>query len=59
MKKYVDMKEAIEWEEAPQDEIVEEPFKPDAHPLQIFLWNLFEHPHTSMAARIVGIISVR
>ena len=59
MKKYVDMKEALEWEEAPQDEIVEEDFSPGAPPIQKCLWNLFEHPHTSMAARIVGIISVR
>ena len=59
MKKYIDIKEQLEWEEAPQDEIIEEDFKPNSPQIQKFLWNLFEHPHTSTAARIIGIISVR
>ena len=58
MKKYLDTKEQIDWEEVPQDDIVEEEWKPDAPEIQRFMWNLFEHPHTSIAARIVGIISV-
>ena len=58
MKKYVDMKEQLEWEESPQDEMVEEIFKPDTSSTQKFLWNLFEHPNTSLAARVVGVISV-
>ena len=58
MKKYLDTKEQIDWEEVPQDEIVEEEWKPEAPEIQRLMWNLFEHPHTSIAARIVGIISV-
>merc|ERR1719397_255078 len=58
MKKYLDTKEQIDWEEVPQDEIVEEEWKPEAPKLQRVMWNLFEHPHTSTAARVIGIISV-
>ena len=58
MKKYVDTKEQLEWEEAPVEEIVEEDFQPESPRMQQFLWNLSEHPHTSVAARIIGIISV-
>ena len=54
MKKYLDTKEQIDWEEVPQDDIVEEEWKPEAPEIQRFVWNLFEHPHTSIAARIVG-----
>ena len=59
MKKYIDIKEQLEWEEAPPEEIIEEDFKPDSPHMQKVFWNLFEHPHTSTAARIIGIISVR
>ena len=58
MKKYLDTKEQIDWEEVPQDDIVEEEWRPEAPEIQRLMWNLFEHPHTSIAARIVGIISV-
>ena len=40
MKKYVDTKEQLEWEEAPVEEIVEEDFQSESPWMQQFLWNL-------------------
>jgi len=57
LKKFVDTKEQLDWED--QKIVVEEEIFPEGAPkIQRFLWDLFEHPHTSMAARVIGIISV-
>ena len=58
LKKYVDTKEQLDWEALPQEEVKEEEFKQGTPKLQRVMWNLFEHPHTSTAARVIGIISV-
>lgn len=57
LKKFVDTKEQLDWEDQKVDE-VEEMFPDGAPKVQKVLWDLFEHPHTSIAARVVGIISV-
>ena len=57
LKKFVDTKEQLDWEDQKVDE-VEELFPDGAPKVQRALWDLFEHPHTSIAARVVGIISV-
>lgn len=57
LKKFVDTKEQLDWEDQKVDE-VEELFPDGAPKVQKVLWDLFEHPHTSIAARVVGIISV-
>lgn len=57
LKKFVDTKEQLDWEDQKVDE-VEEPFPDGAPKVQRALWDLFEHPHTSIAARVVGILSV-
>jgi len=57
LKKWVECREQVEWEQA-KVEVKEEEWQEGANQLQRRLWNLFEHPHTSLLARIIGIISV-
>ena len=57
LKKWVECREQVEWEQA-KVEVKEEEWPEGANQLQRRLWNLFEHPHTSLLARIIGIISV-
>ena len=57
LKKFVDAKEQLDWED--QKVVVEDDIFPEgASKVQRVLWDLFEHPHTSIAARVIGIISV-
>jgi len=57
LKKFVDFKEQLDWEDQ-KIEVEEDEFPAGAPKIQRVLWNLFEHPHTSTAARVLGIISV-
>ena len=57
LKKWVECREQVEWEQA-KVEVKEEEWPEGENGLQRRLWNLFEHPHTSLLARIIGIISV-
>ena len=56
-KKYLECREQLEWEQA-KEEVVEEVFPESAPRIQRQLWDLFEHPHTSTLARILGVVSV-
>jgi len=57
LKKHVDTREQLDWEEK-RDVVEEDIFPEGAAKVQRVLWDLFEHPHTSIAARVIGIISV-
>ena len=57
LKRWLECKEQLEWEQAKEEVKVEE-FPPGAPAIQRKLWDLFEHPHTSALARVLGVISV-
>lgn len=57
LKKLMECKEQLEWEQ-PKEEEQEEVFPEGSPAFQRQLWDLFEHPHTSTLARIIGIISI-
>ena len=50
LKKYQDLKDLLDWEEQ-KVEVEEEGFPNGTSGIQQKLWNLFEHPHTSLPAR--------
>ena len=56
-KKWVEFKEQLEWEQA-KEVVTEEVFPEGTTKIQRQLWDLFEHPHTSTLARILGVVSV-
>ena len=56
-KRWVECKEQLEWEQA-KEEVQEEQFPEGTPVIQRQLWDLFENPHTSSLARILGVISV-
>ncbi|XP_023336409.1 potassium voltage-gated channel protein Shab [Eurytemora carolleeae] len=59
-KRYMDTKENLDWDTQNTAGDVEiEIFPPGPRGrVQKVLWDLFEHPHTSMSARVIGIVSV-
>ena len=57
LKRWLECKEQLEWEQAKEEVKVEE-FPEGAPAIQRKLWDLFEHPHTSALARVLGVISV-
>merc|ERR1712223_1584052 len=57
LKRWLECKEQVEWEQAREEVKVEE-FPEGAPAIQRKLWDLFEHPHTSSLARVLGVISV-
>ena len=56
-KRWIECKDQLEWEQAKEEVKVEE-FPEGAPAIQRKLWDLFEHPHTSTLARVLGVISV-
>ena len=56
-KRWMECKDQLEWEQ-PKEDVSQEEFPPGASRLQIHLWDAFEHPHTSVLARVIGSISV-
>ena len=57
LKKLMECKEQLEWEQ-PKEEEQEEVFPEGSPAIQQQLWDLFEHPHTSALARVIGVISI-
>ena len=57
LRRLIECKEQLEWEK-PKVEVHLEEFVEGAHPLQQTLWDMFEHPHTSTLARVIGTVSV-
>lgn len=57
LKRWVECKEQLEWEQT-KEEVKEQEWPEGTDTIQQRLWDLFENPHTSIPARIIGVISV-
>ena len=59
LKRLRDCREQLDWGQKEKDPVKEaEEFPEGAPAIQRKLWDLFEHPHTSPLARVLGVISV-